>query len=192
MTQALAIADDSSAKARIRVDTGYTYVFEQRWDDAATAFDLAAAADPSWAVPLSLHADALRELERHDEAARLYDAAISRDHTLAEPWIGLGLLRKKRGEYGDAAAALVQARRLTFSRDQQATIALELGALFADVGCPREAMLARDQAVAFSPVRGAERGDWKEAGACLRLQPTTRLPRPAARWSTPRASRPSS
>ena len=78
----------------------------ERYDEALAAAARAGdvVTDAAW-VP-SMRAEALLGLERYEEAAKAYEAAILRDPTSHQAWLGKGLAERGRGERSAASAAL--------------------------------------------------------------------------------------
>lgn len=153
--------------ARLHVEMGYVHMLQRSWTRAAEAFSKAATADPTWAVPLTLRADALRELGELDQANLLYEQAITIDPNFADPWRGIALVRRARGAEADAVDALVTGRRASLVRTGQAALSYELGDLLWALGCAGDAVREWNRAVALEPAREETRADWQDVQACM-------------------------
>jgi tetratricopeptide (TPR) repeat protein len=83
----------------------------ERWDEATTAFALAAETQPSarvltrWAMAETMHGD-LRA------AQRIYLRAIARDSAVVIAWQGYGVVSLRLGEWDEAQRAALVLRRL--------------------------------------------------------------------------------
>jgi tetratricopeptide (TPR) repeat protein len=88
--------------------------------------------------------DALRQLERYDEAAAAYERAVKIDAYRPGPFVGLALLHAREQRYPQALDAYEQARRL--GADQVVELCAlyhETGKLSRAMGCLQD-VLARD------------------------------------------------
>jgi tetratricopeptide (TPR) repeat protein len=159
---------DRRRLARLRVDAGYIHLDDGDFPPALLAFDGAAADDPEWARPLRLAGDTLRMMGRFHEARRRYRKAMARDRDDAEPWRGMGELRREQGDPSGAVAAMLRARRLERSEDQRAELSLELADLFDAFGCTGSAARERDRAMLVRP--DTPRSHWQARRACLAPQ----------------------
>jgi tetratricopeptide (TPR) repeat protein len=151
---------DRARLARIRVDQGYVHLLDGNVPAAAHAFSAAAADDPEWALPRHQAADALRTLGRLDEARVLYEQARGLDPDAAEPWLGLGHVRREEADYAGAIDALLAARRLARSPDTRAALSDEVSELFAALCCGARVSRERDRLVCEPPPAA-----WVSAGS---------------------------
>jgi tetratricopeptide (TPR) repeat protein len=145
---------------------GYIHMLQHQWIRAAEAFAGAATADPGWAAPLSLQADAQRELGQSQQALQFYQRAIAIDPYFPDPWRGISLVRRDEGDNLGAVDALVSGSEESPVREDQAGLSYELAARLWTLGCPGDAEQEWDRAVALNAAQEAARLDWREAQVC--------------------------
>ena len=117
MTKSTAVRAQRS-KARAWVDLGHTYLWEQRWYDAAGAYEESARLDHGWEVPHNFLGDALQGSGDMQGAIREYHEAIRRNPLYLEPWNGLGRTYMGQEQWDNAVDAYTMARRLHLRRDR--------------------------------------------------------------------------
>lgn len=166
-----------ASKARVWLDIGHTYLWEQRWPEAAAAYDKAANLDDAWAEPHNFLGDAFWESGDVQHAIQEYNEAIRRNPLYVEPWNALGRIYMGREQYENALAAYTTARRLHTRRDQTAAFTYYgLGDALFKLRCYDAAAEQYDRAVEIDPSFQAARYDWALRLACLPPRPTAAGP----------------
>ncbi|MFD0847739.1 tetratricopeptide repeat-containing sulfotransferase family protein [Sphingosinicella xenopeptidilytica] len=104
-----------------------------------------AEADPEW---LRLHGDILKSLRRFDEAARAYEATVSRNAENFEAWNNLGNVRLETGDTGAAITAFERAKAL---KPEMVVIRINLAKALATAGRYPESIAELQKAVEIAP-----------------------------------------
>jgi tetratricopeptide (TPR) repeat protein len=166
------------SKARVWLDIGHTYLWEQRWHAATAAYEKAADLDDAWAEPHNFLGEAFWGSGDVQHAIREYHEAIRRNPLYVEPWNALGRVYMGREQYENALEAYTTARRLLLRHDQTAAFTYYgLGDALFKLRCYDAASEVYDRAVEIDPSFQAARYDWALRSACL-------SPRPVAAGAT--------
>jgi protein O-GlcNAc transferase len=92
--------------------------------------------------------EALRNLNRSEEAAAVFRRALAIEPNQFEALLGLGKVCASRGERGEAAKYFSAAQKL---RLEDPAVAVQIAALLEEIGYKREALAALTESVAAAP-----------------------------------------
>lgn len=169
------------SKAQAWVDIGHTFLWEQRWHEAAAAYERSAhldgpEADDRWAVPHNFRGDALRESGDMRDAIQEYHEAIRLDRHYVDPWNGLGRTYAGQGQYTDAIADYIAAHRLHLRLDRTAASTYYgLGDVLFKLGCSDTASALYGRALEIDPSFQEEQAtayDWGSTHTCQLRRPS--------------------
>src|SRR5262249_40783294 len=156
-------------RATVSLNIGNSYLWQQRWRDAAAAYQKAISLDEGWAVPYFYLGEARLGGGDLEGAIRQYRQALSHDPLYVEAWNAIGRTYMQQGLYEEAVDAYSKALRVHLREDQAAAFSYYgLGDALFRLGCCSAAAEKYDRAVAIDPsVQDQEaRYDWAPAQAC--------------------------
>lgn len=91
---------------------GNTYMQIGEYQKALTSYAKCIDIDGDDALTLSYLAEAYERLERYDEALIYYEKSKAVNPELAEPWLGIGIIKEMQGNLAESIAFLTQAVEL--------------------------------------------------------------------------------
>ncbi len=167
LDQAAKMTSRPQSQARVLVELGHTYLWEERWADAAGVYARAAKLDQRWDVPHTFLGDALQASGDAPGAIREYQEAMRLNPLSVAPWNGLARLYVGAERYAEAVEAYTHMRRLQLLPDQaMAFTYYGLGDALFRTGCDAAAAEEYDRAVALDPSFEGARYDWALSFAC--------------------------
>jgi tetratricopeptide (TPR) repeat protein len=152
--------------ARVQVDLGHTYLWEQRWTEAAEAYRQSAALHDT-AEAHNFLGDALQGSGDVQGAIREYNQAIRMNPLYVEPRNGLARVYVGQEHYQEAVDAYIEARHRHLLRDRAAAFTYYgLGDALFTLGCDAAAAEQYERAVDIDRSFEGARYDWALGFAC--------------------------